>query len=51
MTEKDILKLGKTIPLGRIAEIMEVVNPILFLCSEEASYITGTTLDVNGGQL
>ena len=39
------------IPLGRFAEVNEVVNPIMFLCSEEASYITGTTLDVNGGQL
>jgi NAD(P)-dependent dehydrogenase (short-subunit alcohol dehydrogenase family) len=51
MTEKDIHELGKSSPLGRIAKIEEVVDSILFLCSDEASYITGTALDVNGGQL
>ena len=51
MSEQEIDDLGKTIPLNRIASVEEVVNSILFLCSDEASYITGTTLDVNGGQL
>lgn len=51
MTQDEIEELGKSIPLQRIAEVPEVVYPILFLCSGEASYITGTTLDVNGGQL
>ena len=51
MTAKEIEILGKTIPLGRIAEVQEVVSAVLFLLSDEASYITGTTIDVNGGQL
>ena len=51
MTKSEIIDLGKSIPLGRIAEPQEVVNAILFLSTEESSYITGTTLDVNGGQL
>jgi NAD(P)-dependent dehydrogenase (short-subunit alcohol dehydrogenase family) len=38
------------IPLGRFPEIREVVDPILFLASEQASYITGVVLDVNGGR-
>ena len=51
MTEDELQKLGTSIPLGRIATPQEVVNGILFLCSDESSYITGTTLDINGGQL
>jgi 3-oxoacyl-[acyl-carrier protein] reductase len=51
MTKEQITELGKTIPLKRVAEIYEVVEPIMFLCSDGASYITGTTLDINGGQL
>ena len=39
------------IPLGRMPEIRECVDPVLFLASNEASYITGTVLDVNGGRL
>lgn len=38
------------IPLGRLPELREVVDPILFLASEEASYLTGVVLDVNGGR-
>lgn len=37
------------IPLGRVADPSEVANVILFLASEEGQYITGATVDVNGG--
>ena len=39
------------IPLGRAAEPEEVADAICYLLSDQASYITGTTLDVNGGQM
>ncbi|MBI5622644.1 MAG: 3-oxoacyl-[acyl-carrier-protein] reductase [Elusimicrobia bacterium] len=37
------------IPLGRIAEPTDIARAILFLASEDASYITGAVLAVNGG--
>lgn len=37
------------IPAGRMAAPAEIALPIAFLCSPAASYIHGTTLDVNGG--
>lgn len=39
------------IPLGRIASADEIAAAVAFLCSDEASYITGQTLNVNGGML
>ena len=39
------------IPLGRLGTPQDVANAFLFLASEEASYITGTTIIVDGGQL
>lgn len=39
------------VPLGRVAEPSEVVQPIVFLASPMASYITGVTLPVDGGFL
>ncbi len=38
------------VPLARFPELREIVDPILFLASDEASYITGVVLDVNGGR-
>lgn len=37
------------IPMGRFAEIGDIANAALFLASEEAAYVNGATLDVNGG--
>jgi 3-oxoacyl-[acyl-carrier protein] reductase len=41
----------KNIPLGRLAQPTDIANVALFLASEEASYITGQTIPVNGGWL
>lgn len=39
------------IPLGRMGAVQEVAATVSFLCSEDAGYITGQTLHVNGGLL
>ena len=44
----DILK---GIPLNRLGEAADVAGACLFLASDLSSYLTGTTIDVNGGML
>ena len=39
----------KQIPIGRIASTNEIADIVNFLCSNEASYITGQTINANGG--
>lgn len=39
------------IPIGRLGEPVDIVGPVLFLCSSEASYITGHVLVADGGWL
>jgi 3-oxoacyl-[acyl-carrier protein] reductase len=47
---KDILKsLEDKIPAGRLGRPQDIANACLFLASEEASYITGAVLSVDGG--
>ncbi|MBF96668.1 MAG: 4-formylbenzenesulfonate dehydrogenase TsaC1/TsaC2 [Alphaproteobacteria bacterium MarineAlpha9_Bin4] len=43
-------KFKSTVPLGRLAEPKDVANACLFLSSEEASFITGVMLEVDGGR-
>jgi NAD(P)-dependent dehydrogenase (short-subunit alcohol dehydrogenase family) len=37
------------VPMGRMGESWDVANAVLFLCSDEAKYITGTEIIVDGG--
>lgn len=37
------------IPMGRLAEPREIADPVVYLCSDGASYITGQTIVVDGG--
>jgi 3-oxoacyl-[acyl-carrier protein] reductase len=48
-TRFDTAAYGRSIPLGRIAEADDVVGPVLFFLSDAARYVTGQTLQVNGG--
>jgi len=41
--------VGDYLPIGRIAYAEEIARSVLFLASDDASYITGTTLLVDGG--
>jgi len=47
----DVLeKIIKTIPAGRLGHVDDISRGVLFLVSDDASFITGATLDINGGQ-
>ena len=45
-----VAELGKTVPLGRIAEPEDIADVILFLASDAARYLCGTLVEVNGGK-
>ena len=49
MPEKVIDGMVSRTPLGRMGEVRDIANAYLFLASDEASFITGTVLRVDGG--
>lgn len=49
LMEEGILPLDKNIPAGRLGKFEDISRAVLFLVSEEASFITGTNLIVAGG--
>jgi 3-oxoacyl-[acyl-carrier protein] reductase len=51
LTDEQRKKLAENIPMGRTGSVQEVANSVVFLASNEASYITGQTIHVNGGLL
>jgi 3-oxoacyl-[acyl-carrier protein] reductase len=50
MPEKVEAAIVKGIPMGRRATPQDVANAVLFLASDEASFLTGVALDVDGGR-
>jgi NAD(P)-dependent dehydrogenase (short-subunit alcohol dehydrogenase family) len=51
LTQEMRTEILKGIPLNRLGDARDVANVCLFLASELSSYVTGATLDVNGGML
>ncbi len=48
--EEVLKKIIAKIPVGRLGKPEDIANGVLFLVSDEASFITGSTLSINGGQ-
>lgn len=51
MTKEQLKKLTKSIPLKRLADTQDQTNGILFLLSSLSKYISGTSLNIDGGQI
>lgn len=50
-TDEDIEKFGNDTLMGRPGQPYEVAGSFVFLASADASYITGQTIHVNGGEI
>ncbi len=48
--ERILEKIVAQIPVGRLGEAHEIARAVLFLVSDEAGYVTGSTITINGGQ-
>ena len=49
MDPERIAALEQTIPVGRVGDATEVAAAVSYLCSPQAAFVTGSTIDVNGG--
>jgi len=48
--ENVLEKIVAGIPVGRLGQASEIARGVSFLCSEEAGFVTGSTMSINGGQ-
>jgi acetoacetyl-CoA reductase len=45
-----LVQILKTVPIGRLATAKEIARCVLFMASDDSSFITGETLSINGGK-
>ena len=51
LNEEDRKDLEEEIPLGRFGKGEEIANAVVFLCSDESSYLTGQVIRIDGGMI
>ena len=51
LNEDDRKELEEEIPLGRFGKGEEIANAVVFLCSDESSYLTGQVIRIDGGMI
>ncbi|HCM98561.1 MAG TPA: beta-ketoacyl-ACP reductase, partial [Rhodobacter sp.] len=49
LTDDQKTKILTQVPMGRMGGVGDIASAVLYLASEEAGYVTGATLHVNGG--
>jgi 3-oxoacyl-[acyl-carrier protein] reductase len=49
LTETQVEQLKQQIPLGRLGQVDDIAAAVLYLASDQAGYVTGSTIHVNGG--
>jgi NAD(P)-dependent dehydrogenase (short-subunit alcohol dehydrogenase family) len=49
--KESLEQVGQTLPARRIAQAIEIAGAAVYLASDEASYVHGTTIAVDGGGL
>ncbi len=49
LPDEQLTAYKKLVPMRRFGKVEEVAHAVLFLCSDQAAYITGTVVEVNGG--
>jgi 3-oxoacyl-[acyl-carrier protein] reductase len=49
LSEEQVTRLQASVPIGRLGEAEDVAAAVVYLASSEASYVTGATLNINGG--
>ena len=45
-----LAKIVARVPIGRLGQASEIARGVAFLCSEDAGFVTGSTMSINGGQ-
>jgi len=45
-----LAKIVSKVPVGRLGQADEIARGVAFLCAENAGFVTGSTMSINGGQ-